>query len=379
MPFTSIISAAERELSRRSHGRVGLQLADIIVDYPGAACTILRASVTQASGMPTTVVLKHWNTGPEPMRQEWAALTFCEEVPDTRALVPKLFGADADAGLLIIEDLGASDDQLVGSILFARGPERATTALGAFSAALGRLNAPTTGRAPQFHQVRRRCAAGATSRHRVHRLPAHLAAFTGVAVSDQARKELAHMVEMLVQPSPFHALTHDDSTPGNAFYRDGRIRLLDLESAEFRNALVDGSMCRLRYLHSVWVRKFPVAVQHRMQDAYRTELVRGCPEASDDELFGAHLLAASAAWMAALCEELAAVIEQDRTWERASTRQRIVASLEQFERLANEWHTAPALAKNVSDLAARLRTLWPPADCNILAYDAFVESEAPPH
>jgi hypothetical protein len=168
------------------------------------------------------------------------------------------------------------------------------------------------------------------------------------------------MGELLVEPGPFHGLTNGDATSGNAFYRDGRVRLFDLETAGFRNALIDGSVCRLRHLHSVWARALPVTVQHRMQDAYRTELVRGCPEASDDRLFGPHLLAASAAWMAALCEELPAAIERDRTWGRATIRQRIVAALEHFERLADEWHTASALATHASEMSARLRQRWPP-------------------
>lgn len=176
----------------------------------------------------------------------------------------------------------------------------------------------------------------------------------------------------LFEPGPFTTFTHGDPTVGNVLYSSTTgINFVDFETAAYRHALIDGCFARLRYLYSVWAHHIPVSVQHQLLRAYRAELVEGCPAAGDDARFARGLLAASAAWLAALCTHLDRVVEQDARWGRATYRQRIIAGLEHFIALADEYDSLPALRDASRQLLDRLRDSWPGNDRQLATYPAL--------
>ncbi len=385
MNHAAIVAAASTALAAPATGPVALRLSDVVVDYPGAACVILRcASVAPSARVPPSVVVKRWNTPGGHVRHEWAALEFLGGVPAAQALVPRLYGGDAEAELLVLEDLGDPAEQLLGNLLTGDDPQRAEAALVAFNAALGRLHGATVGRAEEHRRIRDRRGAHARSRHAIHRLDEALGALpglmtgTGARVSRALEREVQAAAAAIRAPGPFLALTHGDATPGNAFYADGRVRLFDLETASFRHALLDGAFARLRYLYSVWARRVPDAVQRRTLEAYRRELVRGCPAAADDPSFAHALLACSAGWLAALCAHLPSVTDEDKRFGRSTWRQRIVAGLDHFVALAADLGAFTALADGCTDMAHRLRLRWPTGDCALPSYEAFTEGGPSP-
>jgi len=371
------IVRAANEARAIGGSRLGeLDLMETLVDYPGAACTIVRCRTmrAQASG---TVIVKHWNADQDAMRTEWIALKYLGGLSSTIPLAPALYAAIPQASVLVMEDLDGNGDNLVGNILYSRDARRAEDALVALGAAVGRLHAATVPRVDDFLDVRDRIGSGQTSRHRIHRIPALMRSFedalgaVGGSLSPGGRREIERAIVEVIDPGPFLVFTHGDVAPGNAFYNGSHVRLFDFETSDVRHALLDGSFARLRYLHSVWARRIPNAVQHRIMDAYRAELVAGCPEAAEDDLFDVALLSCSFAWVAALCEELPAAWREDRKWGRATMRQRIVAALEHFHRLALERGTFEALAADLHTVQVRLEARWPQADCTLPTFPAF--------
>ncbi len=382
MHDADIIAQAAVALAPPGQERVMLRLADAVVDYPGAACVILRCTPSTSSpGIPSTVIVKKWNERGGHFRHEWAALEFLGRVPAAQDLVPHLYGGDAGAELLVLEDFGDPSEQLLGNILTGNDSQRAEAALVAFNQALGRLHASTTGRAQEYQHIRESRGAYATSRHAIHRLDAALHALpglitaTGARVSPALEGEVRAAAAAIHMPGPFLAFTHGDATPGNAFYTGERARLFDLETAGFRHALLDGAFARMRYLYSVWARRVPDDVQHRTLAAYRHELAHGCPEAVDDNAFAHALLACSAGWLAALCGHLPSVMDADQRFGRSTWRQWIVAGLDHFVALADDLGQFEALAGGARDVARRLRLHWPAADCTLPPYEAFTGHE----
>ncbi len=383
MDHADIVAVAAAALAPPGKEPVTLRLADIVVDYPGAACVILRCTpMTPSPDIPSTVIVKRWNERGGHFRHEWSALEFLARVPAAQDLVPRLYGGDAGAELLVLEDLGDPSEQLLGNILTSTAPERAEVALVAFNQALGRLHASTIGRAEEYRRIRESQGAHAVSRHAIHRLdaalqalPGHVAAI-GVRVSPALEREVRAAIRAIHAPGPFLAFTHGDATPGNAFYAGDRARLFDLETAGFRHALLDGAFARMRYLYSVWARRIPQDIQRRSLAAYRRALVCGCPAAADDGVFAHAILACSAGWLAALCAHLPSVMEADKRFGRSTWRQRIVAGLDHFVTLANDLGRFEALAGGAGDVARRLRLQWPTIDCTLPPYEAFVEQES---
>ena len=97
-----------------------------------------------------------------------------------------------------------------------------------------------------------------------------------------------------------------------------------------------------------------------METAYRTELVKGCPEAQDDRTFETALVTACGFWlMSTLSRHLGNAMEADRTWGIATMRQRVLARLEAFIATAETFDQLPALRGTASSLLEMLQAAWP--------------------
>lgn len=379
--YAETVAVAERVVGKAVGGAVALGLDEVVVDYPGAAAIILRCRVEPVPGDgPERVIVKQSNSESQHLFREWANLEFLNAIPEAHSIVPTLYGGDEEQQLLVMEDVGRADDQLIGRILDGDDPARATGALIAFQRALGRLHAATIGRQAEFAQVSVRRDAETTSRHVVHELTELLEAFPELLagerlnVSRELRREIDEYVDELRDPGPFFAFTHGDAAIGNALYRDdGSVRLIDFETGDYRHAMVDGAFSSMRYLFSIWALHLPRPRQRRLLDAYRLELVRGCPEACDSERFNRALMAGSAAWLAAIASHLPRVVDGDVKLGRATHRQRITAALEHFVSLARQTGRDGALSASAAGLRDRLLERWGPAECEMRVYPAFAE------
>lgn len=340
-------------------------LRDVVVDYPGAAAVILRCRINPPVNGHDMVIVKQSRSETQHLFREWANLEFLNAIPELREVVPALYSGDEDAEVLVMEDVGTADDQLLGNIVEGGDSDRAEAGLLAFQRALGRLHAATIGRYDEFARYPLRRSEETTSRHQVHRLidalgalPALLAG-QGVPITTALEREIAGAIAELRDPGPFLAFTHGDAAIGNVFYLpDGSARLIDFETGDYRHALLDGCYARMRYLVSIWARRMPLDLQHRLLDAYRSELVRGCPEAADDAHFHHALVSCSVAWLASIAGYLPSVVEADRKLGRSTVRQRIVTALDHLVVLSAETGIYGALADASGVLADRLRRQW---------------------
>ena len=389
----AVLHSAEAILTDYFHTTIHLQWQADLSPYPDSPFTIWRlALLAPPDDAPATVVVKFTRAGLEPLRFEWASLEFLSQVPAIQAIVPKFFGGRSDPLLVVMADLGDDAEQKLGHFLDGQKPPKtavelaafqkrmghqAEAALVAFQRALGQLHAATIGKQAEFEQIRQRCGASVRSRHRVHNivpaleaLPA-IAELVDVSVSAQAMAELETAVAHIQNPGPFLAFTHGDSTPANFLSAPNQSRLLDFETGDFRHTLLDGTYARMRYLYSIWAREIPLDMQKRLFTVYRAELGQGCPAAYDDAQFYPAYLACSAGWMAGLCQFLPKALEKDRRWGRSTRRQRIVAGLEHFARLADEFDLFPALKEISQQMNQQLRQHWPEPDCTLPIYSAF--------
>lgn len=380
MTCADIVDAAALALRRAGIPEVGLGLTEVVVDYPKAATVLIRARVVAPSaGLPHTVIVKRFNTG-QGIEIERAGLAFVTGCVATRSFVPHLLAFDADARLLVMTDVDGPETSRVGDLLFGQSRDRAEKALVAAQEALGRLHTAGIGQQETYRRLRASRGSGRASRHAVNELEAllsdlprllsvHLRGPIPKEVDDEVR---AARVE-LFGPSPFVTMTHGDPTVGNLLYSPATgIKLVDFETAGYRHALLDGCFARLRYLYSVWAHRIPAAVQNRLLHTYRTELAKGCPQAADDASFARGLVAASAAWLAALCAHLDRVPERDVRWGRASYRQRIAVGLDHFVTVVEEYGQLPTLGETARALLDHLSDVWPATDRQLDVYPALV-------
>lgn len=389
----AVLHSAEKILSDYVGTAIQLTWQADLSPYPDSPFTIWRLALTpQPKNAPATVVAKFSRANLDPLRFEWASLAFLNQIPELQAIVPRFYGGSSAPLLVVMADLGDDAAQKLGHFLDGQTPpktvaalmvfqqtlgQQAEAALIAMQRSLGQLHAATVGRQEEFEQIRQRCGASVRSRHRVHKIVPALDAFpemvemVDVAVSEETRQELETAVRHVKNPGPFLAFTHGDSTPANFLYTPTQSRFLDFETGEFRHALLDGTYARMRYLHSIWAREIPSNLQKQLFGVYREELSKGCPAVKDDTQFYPAYLACSAGWMAGLCQFLPQALEKDRRWGRSTRRQRVVAGLDHFVRLADEFSLYPALGETCQRMGQKLRQRWPEPDCTLPIYSAF--------
>jgi hypothetical protein len=108
-----------------------------------------------------------------------------------------------------------------------------------------------------------------------------------------------------------------------------------------------------------------------MEAAYRAELVKGCPHAQDDRIFERAVVEACGFWLfSTLSRHLERALEADHTWGIATMRQRLLARLEVFVDVAEEFDQLPGLRGIASRVLQELGKRWPGTD-PLPLYPAF--------
>lgn len=269
---------------------------------------VLRCDV-EGSDTLNTVILKQMdlqNVASERqgwMRQrflnEWTALQFLSSLPHTSSA--RWIAGQADDGLLIIEDLG--EHPTIHDLIFGHDAQASRQALLTYAASLAQLQAASIGHEPQFRAAQSRL--GATkppcdgSMDIRELLPSMRACFEALHVTpaDDFESELMHIGAAVHDDNPFRALCHCDAGMHNVLWLDdGQVRIVDFEFANYQHALVDIVCARMEYPCAYHGRPLPPTLVVEMENAYRVELAKTLPAASDDNMFYDALLQNCAHW-----------------------------------------------------------------------------------
>ena len=300
---------------------------------------------------------------------EWAGNRFLNEVGAHPPVNARLLGANREAGLIVLEDLGKprsladamqQDDRVV-----------LEAALLQYAAGMGRLHAVTASRRADFEAVRR--SIGGAERAvssddyaawRTAAVPAmrRLCAELGVPVPEEFERETEAVIRVLVaEAEPFLVFKPGDTCPDNHFLADdGGVRFFDFEFAGFGHALIDAAYFYMPFPTCWCVNRLPDAMIARMETTYRREAAVGCPIIADDALFYPALAHACAYWaIETLQYNLENARENDGKWGISTVRQRFPLRLENFAQVAERAGVLPALSATALALAERLRVLWP--------------------
>jgi hypothetical protein len=386
--------------------------------FPGGLAkksTVIRCHVVEAPGeVASTVIVKQvrerlaFRYLPDSPRapnaaqvffDDWAALQFLGG--SHLSLAPVLYG-DRDAGVIVMEDLGADDGPSTHEMLQGDDPARAEAALIDTIAAIGRLHAATIGRSEEYHRIRD--ALGPRPRvptpplvRGVGPLPLYQdpwsnargcpsppdeigaavrqygAGFAAIGLRPRAGvdTEIEAVTRAVEEgPGPFLAFCQGDQNGvGGCMRTSTTLRFFDFDCGGFRHALLEGIPARITWGGMVRV---PERLLPRMDQVYQSELVRGCPAVADDGVFHRAMVAAAARWnILHVVHRLPEALEKDRPRGPSTVRQQVLAWIDAFAGLSEEFGHFPALGQSARDMAARLRALWPPEVHQVPYYPAF--------
>jgi Ser/Thr protein kinase RdoA (MazF antagonist) len=224
-----------------------------------------------------TAILKRkrrqWPIGAQLFSAELAALDYLNAMPVPVA--PRMLGADAQAGLLLMEDLG--DGATLADSLMAAGRERAQAELIAYARALGSLHAWSMGHATEAVGARPRHGrgggAGPRWRDAVQRgKEPFLAAMATLGVASHGVAEEIDQVHRMIIGTSYLGLVHGDPCPDNVRVIDGTCRIVDFEYAGWGPVAYDAAYL-LAPFPSCWCfARLPAEAAGPAVEAYRARL-----------------------------------------------------------------------------------------------------------
>jgi len=311
---------------------------------------------------------------------EWASLQFLGEVAGADgtggvSFGPRFYGGERAVGLIVLEDLGRG--RRLDELLLGNDAVVAESALVEHAAIHGRMHAATSGRKNEFQRLRE--SLGPSVLGDGHYTYDWLAPTfcqgieeLGLAPVAGVAEELAALRDALLQPGPFLAFVQGDSCPDNCLFVSGTLRLLDFEGGKFDHALKEGVYGRMRFPTCWCVYQIPEPIALRMEEAYRVELVKGCPEAGDDRLFYQAVVEACLGWVIEWFQmvPLTKILGKDRLLVAATDRQRYLARCDVVAQVSAQVGYMEALGETIRNMAGKMRQLWPETE-EMAYYPAF--------
>jgi Ser/Thr protein kinase RdoA (MazF antagonist) len=308
-----------------------------------------------------TVILKRkrrqWPIGGQLFGDELAALDYLNGMPVPVA--PRLLGADPQAGLLLMEDLG--DGATLADSLMAAGRERVQAELVAYARALGSVHAWSMNHAGEAAGVRARHGpgdeAGPRWRDAVQRgREPFLTAAAGLGVATHGVAEEIDQVHRIIVGTSYLGLVHGDPCPDNVRLIDGTCRIVDYEYAGWGPVAYDAAYL-LAPFPSCWCfARLPDAVAGPAVEAYRASLeTAGIELGPDWESATTAVLAAAFLGRGQMFAE--AVDRDDDDWGTTTMRPRLLAWLHAFAGRAGDG-TLPRLQATAAAMQDRLAERW---------------------
>lgn len=384
--IVTLRNAAETLLAQHFGRPIRLRLEPLARSDKSA---VLRGHlIGSPSDLPSTVFVKHHlpSEGPEweghdqqRLLNDWTACLLLNHVGGIPPLAPQLFGGDAGANVLVMEDLGPGTGPNTGDLLMGSDPDLAAQGLLEGCALLGRLHGATLGRADEYQAIRsslgpspsprplfkepwssaRRTRSDDAEVERV--VQDYHAQFARVGIAPQPRveDEIAQVTALVEEePGPYLAFCKGDQNMAGDFLRCGeRLRLFDFDASGFRHALIEGMPGRMTWGCMMHI---PDRLLPEMERVYQAELARWLPEAADDDRFHRAMADAGARWhVFHVVWRVSAALTAD--WQRgpSTARQQVLAWLDSFAGLSEEFGRWRALGRSAREMAERLRAIWP--------------------
>ena len=333
------------------------------------------------AGDDRTAVLKRPREGASDDRSrgfdaELAALQFLS--PMETAVAPRLLGADASAGILIMEDLGPGSS--LADSLMAGDSGRVGADLISYARAMAAMHAWSIGRPREYAQIRARLAgpadavlepdwmdAIARSKERFLAMAAQL----GLA-TDGADREIDSLGDLMAGAG-YVGLVHSDLCPDNTHIANGRCRIIDFETSGWGPIALDVAYL-LAPFPSCWCfASLPAEAAGPALLAYREQMTNAGVDLGPD--WEDALTAALAGWVVARGARIGRALEEDRNWGTTTMRPRLLTWLSSFIEVTSQTGALPRLRALAEAIREQLRLRWP--DAVVPEYPALARPGAP--
>jgi Phosphotransferase enzyme family len=279
--------------------------------------------------------------------RELAALDLLNGMP--APVAPRLLGADAAAGILLMEDLG--EDVSLADSLLTGGRERAEADLIAYARALASMHAWTMRRAGRVGEEPGWLTVIANGEEPFLAAAARMGLPTGGVAG-----EIDQIITTLRETGNL-GLVHGDPCPDNVLVAGGACRVLDFEASGWGAIVLDAGYL-LAPFPSCWCfADLPAEVAAPAVDAYRDTLdAAGIGLGTD---WDRCVAAALAGWIVARGRGISEMLDEDDEWGTTTMRPRLLAWLRSFLDRAHGEAALPRLGGLLAEMHDQLSSRWP--------------------
>jgi Ser/Thr protein kinase RdoA (MazF antagonist) len=281
---------------------------------------------------------------------ELAALEYLNGMPEPVA--PRLLGADAEAGILLMEDLRPGPS-LADSLLTGDRP-RVRADLVSYAEALGSMHAWSMGR-PRDPRLGTPPWPDALARGKDALLGA--AVSLGLAAADAGAA--IDQLSLMLNDTRYQGLVHGDPCPDNVRFLDGRCRIFDFEHSGWGAVTLDASYLLAPFPTCWCFGRLPASVAAPAMAAYRDRLAAAGIDLGPS--WEAAMTAALGVWIVAWSDAIAKVLDEDPEWGTTTMRPRLLTWLRSFTSAAGRSGALPGLRVLAGELHKRLSARWPEA------------------
>jgi hypothetical protein len=391
LDVAELVAAASRVLSQQLGTEIRLDFHEMLGARDGNV--VMRVcSIQPTHESASTFVIK---AGPrtvphaeEMLWNDWAALEFLGKLGLETALCPRLFGGDPSTPFIVMEDLGvnAADPN---DLLDGADPDRAEAALISYMKCLGRLHSATLGKLDQFRLIWQSlggqpyakplyhdpwsCCQGRDSAEILQAIREYKDVFSLLDIVpergiDDEIESVTRRIEEC--PEQYSVLCQGDQNgPGGCLYNSLGVRLIDFGACGFRHPLVEGMPHRM-----TWgcTKQIPRRLYPHLERSYQSELAKGYTAAASDTFFQTAMINAAARWnIFHTIWRVPDALQADRPRGLTSLRQQVLAWLNAFLEMTEEFNQMPSLGNSARRLLSRLKRLWPAETHTIPYYSAF--------
>lgn len=322
---------------------------------------------------------------------DWAAAQFLAGIPSDPPLGPMFYGGSREFGLIVLEDLGDGEAPNTYDALNGNDRTVAEQTLVEHALLMGQLHAATMVRAEEYRHIRRALGPSPNPR-RLYQDPWSDARTSQIkkveideairlyhtgfeALSLRPQKGVDDEIEFIAaaveqDPGPYLAYCKGDQNLARDYIRCNlKPRLFDFSSGGLRHALIEGMPGRM-----TWgcMMRIPRSILSLMESAYQSRLAEGYAEVLDDRVFHRSMVEAGARWnIFHVIHRLPDALEADRQRGPTTLRQQVVAWIEAFANLSEDYCQMQALGKSAREMGRCLHRLWPVEVSNLPYYPAF--------
>ena len=285
--FKNLNSAVQGILTQKFGGEVRIDKPENIHPQSLYRYKILSGP----DGIPDTVFVKRKRA--RRIRVEWTCLQFLYDQMGVNSVIPCLYGGgysgENNVPLLVMEDMGVG--QNLRAILINDDSESAKHVLIESTKALGKIHAHTIAEVEKFLKIRDSIVKLDNSSEDLDSIYAEkweeICSAADVQPIHESFTDLKALTEFLDATNRFHGLIHGDLYPVNIYHSTSKskVYVFDYEFGHFQHVLVGGYQIRVHLDLWAEVCRFPEDVMQQMENTYRTELAKNCPEAEDNHWY----------------------------------------------------------------------------------------------